>query len=141
MLLSASVASPSAFLLCLQAGNRAAARLGLIPAARVIPVEPDEPHVAAAKELLRTQRQLSKLQTSLFSASSSGSGSGGDTSTGQQLGPSSSRRSRSSSSSAWLADGSNSERRARESHELQQLLREEVEEQVEQQKRQEQRVA
>ncbi|KAF8062940.1 hypothetical protein HT031_003779 [Scenedesmus sp. PABB004] len=47
----------------LQAGNRAAARLGLAPVARVIPVEPDEPHVAAAKAALRLQRQLGAALT------------------------------------------------------------------------------
>lgn len=50
----------------MQAGNAAANFLGLAPAVRVLPVEPDEPQVMAAKELLRTQRQLQQIVTSGF---------------------------------------------------------------------------
>lgn len=46
-----------------QAGNAAASFLGLIPVARVVPVEPDEPQIAAAKDFLRTQRQVQQLVT------------------------------------------------------------------------------
>lgn len=41
-----------------QAGNSAARLLGLTPAARVLPVEPDEPHIAAAKDAARARAQL-----------------------------------------------------------------------------------
>ncbi|GBF89848.1 amine oxidase [Raphidocelis subcapitata] len=44
----------------LQAGNAAARLLGLAPAARVLPVQPDEPHVAAAKEAARARVVLSR---------------------------------------------------------------------------------
>lgn len=55
-------------LLFLQAGNAAASFLGLTPSARVLPVEPDEPQVAAAKDFLRTQRQVQQLVTGGFSS-------------------------------------------------------------------------
>ena len=42
----------------LQAGNAAARRCGLVPRVVVLPVEPDEPHVAAAKEAARVARAL-----------------------------------------------------------------------------------
>eukprot|EP00879_Flechtneria_rotunda_P025332 GHRR01026911.1.p1 GENE.GHRR01026911.1~~GHRR01026911.1.p1 ORF type:complete len:257 (+),score=94.03 GHRR01026911.1:1586-2356(+) len=54
----------------LQAGNHAARMLGLRPAAQIIPVEPDEPHVTAAKEVLRTQRWLASLFTNGLHSSS-----------------------------------------------------------------------
>jgi len=41
-----------------QAGNSAARLLGLTPAVRVLPVEPDEPHVAAAKGAARASVAL-----------------------------------------------------------------------------------
>lgn len=43
-----------------QAGNAAARLLGLTPAARVLPVQPDEPHVAAAKEAARARVAVSR---------------------------------------------------------------------------------
>lgn len=55
------VGSACAHAAAAQAGNRAAACLGLQPAARVLPVEPDEPHVAAAKEAARLPLQLGQL--------------------------------------------------------------------------------
>lgn len=42
------------------AGNRAASHLGLTPVARVLPVQPDEPHIAAAKAAVRVQRTLTR---------------------------------------------------------------------------------
>eukprot|EP00955_Chlamydomonas_euryale_P046924 353532-Chlamydomonas_euryale.AAC.6 len=42
----------------MQAGNAAAQRCRLRPAVPVLKVEPDEPHVEAAKQLVRSARQL-----------------------------------------------------------------------------------
>ncbi len=47
-----------AFVTGLQAGNAAARRCGLAPRARVLPAEPAEPHMAAAKEAARVARAL-----------------------------------------------------------------------------------
>jgi hypothetical protein len=40
------------------AGNAAAGRCGLVPRAQVLPAEPAEPHIAAAKEAARLARLL-----------------------------------------------------------------------------------
>jgi hypothetical protein len=126
-------------LLLLQAGNRAAARLGLAAVSRVLPVEPDEPHVAAAKEALRLQRQLSQLAGNF-----AGPGSSSRRSRREQqqtpVGAAASSSSSSGSSGGWLAEATDSERRAQASHELRDLMRREVAEQVAEQKRLEQQV-
>jgi hypothetical protein len=129
-----------------QAGNRAAARLGLVPACRVIPVEPDEPHVTAAKELLKVQRQLASLGGSVITSATSRRTSGSSSTRRQQqqqvVGAAGSEGISSSSSSgssgSWLSEASDSERRADASHELRELMIQEVGQQVAEQKRQEQ---
>jgi hypothetical protein len=47
-----------AYVTGLQAGNAAARRCGLVPQARALPPEPDEPHIAAAKEAARVAKVL-----------------------------------------------------------------------------------
>uniref|UniRef100_A0A383VMW8 Amine oxidase domain-containing protein n=1 Tax=Tetradesmus obliquus TaxID=3088 RepID=A0A383VMW8_TETOB len=120
----------------LQAGNRAAAQLGLAPGARVLPVEPDEPHVAAAKQLLKVQRQLGQLAGSVASSSSSSSSS--SRRRGTSMRPADTSSSSGSSSGGWIREAGDSERRAQASHELRDLMRAEVAEQVGEQKRVEQ---
>lgn len=56
----------------MQAGNAAASFMGLRPVARVLPSEPDEPQIIAAKDVLRTQRQLARLASSGVAAVLSG---------------------------------------------------------------------
>jgi hypothetical protein len=102
-----------------QAGNAAASFLGLAPAAQVLPVAPDEPQIAAAKDLLRTQRQLAQLARGGFAAALSavtggGRGSGSSSSTGSSGG----------------SGGTTGVEQLREDEQLQQLLRSEVFEQL-----------
>lgn len=124
----------------LQAGNHAAARLGLRPVARVLPVEPDEPHVTAAKELLRFQQQLTTAVVTGAAVRRTGAGpaNGGQQQQQrqQQVVPSGG----SSSRGGWADDGTDSERRARESHRLRQLLKEEMAEQVAEQEHEQQQM-
>jgi len=142
---------------CLQAGNAAARFLGLTPAARVIPVEPDEPQVAAAKDLLRTQRQVQQLVVgSLGSAFAGLTGSSrlGSTIGGVRVAAAAgaarvaARRDAgvaASTSSIAEADSSRSRRSSpqpeglsllQQDEQLQELLRDEVIEQVTEQDRQ-----
>jgi hypothetical protein len=103
----------------------------------VIPVEPDEPHVTAAKELLRVQRQLANLGGSLTSARRSTSSRGSSRVRRQQQ-VAAAVGSEGDGGSSWLSGASDSERRAQASHELRDLMIQEVGEQVAEQMRQEQ---
>lgn len=115
-----------------QAGNAAARFLGLTPVARVLPVEPDEPQVTAAKDLLRTQRQVQQLVTGGISSAfaslmGSGSGSGSGRSSSADI----------SSPEVAVAAPAAAEQQSlsllQQDERLQELLRDEVVEQVAQQ--------
>jgi hypothetical protein len=113
--------------------------------ARVLPVEPDEAQVAAAKDFLRTQRQVQQLVTGGFSsalANFTGSSSR-DSRAGVGYSPADGTGSSASSSTAAVAvqtssSSSNSERAGelsllQQDEQLQELLRDEVVEQMGQQ--------
>ncbi len=55
---SKGLSQEKAYVTGLQAGNAAARRCGLVPRSRVLPPEPDEPHIAAAKEAARVAKVL-----------------------------------------------------------------------------------
>eukprot|EP00775_Hariotina_reticulata_P005158 gene5158-5396_t len=118
----------------LQAGNLAAACVGLLPAAQVIPVEPDEAHISAAKDMIRLQRQAEQIlaaagPSAWFAPAAAAADRKGETSQ-RQSGQQQLRRPQGRQAASALGAEDQSPEMLEKTEELWQLLREEVAEQA-----------